>query len=1000
MRPEVDLSISGTSSAASSSIPSGQQPSNHGRRRQRNRRRNNRGNTRRQQNNIHALETLRIDTENGENQVQRREGAGFNRGGGNVRGGRGRRGRRGQWRRLNGSGRDGRSNVAGDRARVAGCSDGNGNVRCSDLEKELEHDIIKQAVRVNRMRIENSGISNLNSYGGGEPTELASDLTEKLLSGKVECTVCLENIKVGKKIWSCNICYIILHYHCITKWAHAAEQGGTSFRCPGCQGLHQLVGRNQNIVACRCFCGKVRDPPQIPGVTIGACDDICLRSRGGGTCPHSCPLRCHPGPCPKCTLVFTVPCFCGKTEIPRKCGEILSALTEGCGKPCGSIHKRCGHSCSDLCHPGACRPCDTPVQVTCFCGKSKIEVPCHMAKLSGSAEGRFSCENTCERLQDCGIHGCKRKCHDDPCVCPRSVEKVKTCCCGRRNLTLEEKRSRHSCQDSLISCGSVCGKFSGCPLKHNCTRICGDHEHNGSCSLSGQKSESVACRCGRTVVAPLSCDESVEELRSKVLCTKKCNQKKSCGRHRCEVECCPFRNSGRQRMNGNVNLNIAKELWSDTAGIPTHSCHEVCDNQLNCTVHRCDLPCGHIGNCPPCGRLVHNASCACGAEVSSTPIRCGEGPPLCLRRCQRVRACGHPCYQTCHTSACPPCVVRVERECIGGHGQRSIVPCCITEVSCGKACGKALACGVHTCRTRCHPQEYGCESQNFALGRCTQQCGLPLSRCSHPCPVSCHGKQPCPESQCNVKIVAVCSCGRRRMEKPCHACKDPRSGGYGEVECDDECRRQERLRGFATAVGKDEGEESADLRPEPAKYPQALLQFAADEPSIVEYVESEFGKIADGRMRKAVFNDFPSECRHMVHTLAEHYNLDTESSGRPVYRKLVARHKGVDNRPAVPQPLLSEASRRWMQERLVARTRRRLWFMRSEKAGMDSVFFKRSFLPKLLRPHLGSYRLVESAAETAKDGAVLVEFSTPERMIAAKASLQERLEIVVREHQS
>lgn len=40
--------------------------------------------------------------------------------------------------------------------------------------------------------------------------------------------------------------------------------------------------------------------------------------------------------------------------------------------------------------------------------------------------------------------------------------------------------------------------------------------------------------------------------------------------------------------------------------------------------------------------------------------------------------------------------------CIGNHEIKKNIPCYLTEITCGKVCGKLLSCGLHTCKRLCH----------------------------------------------------------------------------------------------------------------------------------------------------------------------------------------------------------------------------------------------------------------------------------------------------------
>lgn len=925
---------------------------------------------------MHAVETLEMREIGGGDAREvfvRREEEGRNRGG--RGGGRGRRRGRG----------GGGSSVEGIR--------GDGTLRNDGGTSRWKK-------KDNEVRVENSGRNVGEVVESGEVTELAASLTERLNHGRSECIVCYERIRRGKKLWSCSTCYIVLHLHCTTQWARTS--GGNTFRCPGCQAQHYMTERNE--VEYRCFCGQVTNPQGGPGVTPGSCNDICSRPRGSDSCPHSCTLRCHPGPCPPCIVPLApISCFCGKSEVHRRCGDKVTDELLSCGKVCGRYHARCAHQCSDLCHPGDCESCSVPVVVPCFCGREHLQLPCDTVALDKATGGSFACDNTCGRMQDCGNHTCHRTCHSGKCMCEFGVNNVTTCACGARDLTFNERKTRKSCLDPLVSCGGQCNKPTGCFLDHKCKLTCGNHSHDGACSSSAVPVKAT-CRCGSNVVTSLDCSKSLTELRNDVCCYKICNQKLSCKRHRCRVICCPSKRRRSEQWNANkgIDSSVASRLWQELERTTSHECHEICERLLNCGHHRCDLPCGHI-ECPPCGILIHDAplECACGAEKIDPPFRCGQTPPTCSRPCQRERNCGHPCPDTCHVTPCPRCVTLVKRECVGGHQESRITPCYVKEITCSRLCGKPLSCGVHVCLLGCHRSDIPCEASNVETRRCNQACGLPRALCSHPCDSLCHGTGPCPESSCTYAVKVQCPCGRITKSVQCHLLQDDEScctNGI-QVKCDDECVSTQRARDFASAIRGTVAEEAKNNVP---KYPQFLMEFAATEASILSHIEAELAAIVDGRKRKISFDSFPLLHRQVVHALAEFYNLDTESSGKPPKRRVSVRHRGPGLKPVAPSPRLSEAHRinsKEQRERWLSPKFRRLWLLPSDNGKRDREEFENKHVRVALRYHRGCYRLLD-VTSPVEGGALLVEFSTSERMEAAKASLANRQDIITKEYHS
>lgn len=92
--------------------------------------------------------------------------------------------------------------------------------------------------------------------------------------------------------------------------------------------------------------------------------------------------------------------------------------------------------------------------IECYCGKSKRDVICQ-----SNISLTYSCENTCEKLLDCGNHKCKKTCHPNSCEsCTLTPEKITTCCCGRTPLSDERK----TCLDPIPTCEEICSKVLNC----------------------------------------------------------------------------------------------------------------------------------------------------------------------------------------------------------------------------------------------------------------------------------------------------------------------------------------------------------------------------------------------------------------------------------------------------------------------------------------------------------------------------------------------------------
>ncbi|KAL0054055.1 hypothetical protein WJX82_003098 [Trebouxia sp. C0006] len=106
--------------------------------------------------------------------------------------------------------------------------------------------------------------------------------------------------------------------------------------------------------------------------------------------------------------------------------------------------------------------------------------------------------------------------------------------------------------------------------------------------------------------------------------------------------------------------------------------------------------------CPKC-RTAYQPSevpseyrCFCGKQ-KDPPLDPWLAPHTCGDICGRELAsgCGHTCVLLCHPGPCPPCPRQIVSPC---HCEKVSKPvrCSQANFSCGKLCGKRLACG-HRC---------------------------------------------------------------------------------------------------------------------------------------------------------------------------------------------------------------------------------------------------------------------------------------------------------------
>ncbi|XP_027866316.1 NF-X1-type zinc finger protein NFXL1 isoform X2 [Xiphophorus couchianus] len=727
-----------------------------------------------------------------------------------------------------------------------------------------------------RGRILESTITSYTSQTGGDASALTRTgqyLSDMFQSGALTCLICIASVKRTQPVWSCSGCFSLFHLPCIQKWARDSvflissatdEDFGQKqhpWPCPKCRTEYPPSATPNRYM---CYCGKLQDPPADPWLVPHSCGSVCQQELRP-SCGHTCLLLCHPGPCPPCPKMVSVSCLCGKAKpLPRRC----SNKSWSCQQQCGKLLACKQHTCTQPCHT-ECPPCPRVSLQRCVCGRQTAERPC--------ASPRWTCQQVCGARLSCGNHTCEDVCHDGACPpCPRSVSR--SCPCGKTKSSLP-------CTEEVLPCGDTCDRRLSC-LKHTCSMRC----HRGSCETCRQEVEK-ACRCGRHK-KPMACHKEY-------LCDAKCPQTRNCQRHQCRRKCCP----------GNCP-----------------PCDQICGRTLGCRNHKCPSVC-HQGSCYPCPETVPvRCSCGssvlvvpCGRERSTKPPRCREpcrlppschhqdgdphrchpGPcPPCARPCLLpLPGCRHACPRPCHDLVlvrsqqvqlagpweqpaeptftkkalpCPPCQVPIPTSCFGEH-EVSPVPCHRQgRFSCGRACGRPLACGNHGCSRECHlvtdgnqcevceegcakPRPPGCphpcprpchpgdcppcsqmlrqrchcristlylecrkltaadEPTRIQLGSCSNQCPKELS-CGHRCKQVCHPGV-CEET-CQQKVKLRCPCKRIKKEVTCSL------AAQSELQCDLVCKDQERK-----ASQVKEAEQQAALEEEQKKLQEELEAF-------------------------------------------------------------------------------------------------------------------------------------------------------------------------------
>ncbi|KAG9347036.1 hypothetical protein JZ751_005963 [Albula glossodonta] len=543
---------------------------------------------------------------------------------------------------------------------------------------------------------------------GGDATDLERTrqyLNDAFQAGAITCLICIASVKRNQAVWSCSGCYCIFHIPCIQKWAKDSVFLVSSV-------TDDDFGTKQHPWPWYyCYCGKVEDPPLDPWLLPHSCGQVCDREYKP-VCGHRCLLLCHPGPCPPCPKMVSVTCLCKKAKpVPRRCSTKAWSCQQRCGRtlPCGQ------HPCENSCHAGDCEPCPRVSVQRCVCGRQVAERLC--------ASPVWHCEQPCGKPLPCGNHTCEQVCHSGQCgECPRSGNRA--CPCGKNKCSLP-------CTEEVPTCGDTCEKALECGL-HTCSMRC----HRGSCETCRQEVEKQ-CRCGK-YTRHMPCHKEY-------LCESKCPKTRGCQRHQCKRKLLPMpRDSG-----GEVPVRLHSPDGTLRARPPT--CHHPSREK-----HRC-----HFGACPPCRQPCQNTLDKCGHIC---PAPCHD--EVMVKKTDRAQLAGPweqpsaPAF-VCKALPCPHCLVPIPTACLGKH-EVSPLPChACGPFSCGRPCGRLLACGNHACSRECHSVTLpnGAEDSQQAGKEC-QQCEEGCARprppgCPHPCTRPCHSDD-CPP--CTQMIRLKCHC--------------------------------------------------------------------------------------------------------------------------------------------------------------------------------------------------------------------------------------------------
>ena len=328
-----------------------------------------------------------------------------------------------------------------------------------------------------------------------------------------------------------------------------------------------------------CPCGKDKSQRNNCTDPVELCGQTCLKPL---ICGHTCPITCHFGDCPTCSLDSDRTCRCGKSHLSIPCASLtfdksspevlcdklckirlpckrhtcsvqccpLDSQSHICDRACGKPLSCKSHLCLMVCsHEGECHVCIEGVsfdELGCACGATIIYPPIPCGSLPPD------CNRPCRRTRECGHQQLTRHyCHTDPSGCPPCmVFRSRRCACGE-----SEVKNVPCSRSNLPSCGRPCKKSLDCG--HGCSRVC----HEGGCIDSTHP------------------------------CVKRCGRVRSCG-HVCQYKChginsCPENEACRQILKlicdcGNKKKTVTcggseTRLVKD---IPKLVCDESCEKKL------------------------------------------------------------------------------------------------------------------------------------------------------------------------------------------------------------------------------------------------------------------------------------------------------------------------------------------------------------------------------------------------------------------------------------
>ncbi|XP_028041296.1 NF-X1-type zinc finger protein NFXL1 [Bombyx mandarina] len=537
------------------------------------------------------------------------------------------------------------------------------------------------------------------------------------VNGTCYCEKEFKKVRCSAAKWSCNqTCQKTLL--CKT---HKCEDVCHEGECPPCH--------FSSSQSCNCGAEITHRPCNDPH---WQCQRPCQKSYPCGY--HKCEKVCHSGNCGPCPSSGNQSCPCGANKRYVECPDTI----ETCLGTCNKKHD-CEHTCPEKCHKGPCPPCQVLVQKKCQCGTHLRSLPCSKefrceTKCRGTRPCRKHscgrkccngncppCEKICDKQLQCGRHRCTNICHLGPCYpCPQEIKvpcnckkTIKTVPCGRYKMIKPPRctlpchlkykcghvdENKHSCHfGECPPCKAVCGKkYNKC--EHYCKTTC----HKYVLVVFRQVKKPATpweAQRPKTKITALDCppcetplqlicfgehetDTQVCHSAKRRSCGRECGKPLTCGNHKCTLEC---------------HLLREDPAYRDVPSV-CKPCDKPClvSRPEKCT-HKCPKGACHPGPCPPC-EILERVACHC--NVTELYIRCrqlsvaSEDILSCKQQCPKSLVCGHRCKNTCHSGPCTNqiCTKKTKAYCVCRNIKKEL-PCNLirdgeAKIECDESCEK------------------------------------------------------------------------------------------------------------------------------------------------------------------------------------------------------------------------------------------------------------------------------------------------------------------------